>query len=179
MRYAKVFLSWIVLSLFIGAILYYTSTGQNKHVIFILTSGIGIFAGFVNVLVMYSFASRKSGIFKEAIEIYNGKMNLYGKPEFTIKGRKIILDYDTGNGYLQTIEYIITKVDLTDLDKWLLETCKKNFDTIVVNNKIYAIFYSSWGYKGKKYKERIERKIDELNKCIEKNTFVNDAYYPV
>ncbi|WP_318940843.1 hypothetical protein [Lutibacter sp.] len=158
-----------------GTFLYFSSSDQNRFVIIIIFASLGLIVGLVKVLLISSLASSKSEIFKEAIKMYKGKMNIYGKPEFIIKDRKIILDYDTGKGYLKTIEYIITNVDLTDLNKRVIEKCKMEFDTIVVNNRIYAIFYSSWGYKGKKYKERIERKIDEINKCIEKNTLANNV----
>ncbi|MDX1830502.1 MAG: hypothetical protein R3342_13260 [Lutibacter sp.] len=175
MKYIKVFFLWFTILLLVGTFLYFSSSDQNRFVIIIIFASLGLIVGLVKVLLISSLASSKSEIFKEAIKMYKGKMNIYGKPEFIIKDRKIILDYDTGKGYLKTIEYIITNVDLTDLNKRVIEKCKMEFDTIVVNNRIYAIFYSSWGYKGKKYKERIERKIDEINKCIEKNTLANNV----
>ena len=169
MKYIKVFSLWFTILFLVGIFLYLSSSDQNRYVIIIIFASLGFIVGLVKVLLLNSLASSKSEIFKEAIKMYKGKMNFYGKPEFTIKGRKIILDYNTGRGHLKTIEYIITNVDLSDLNKRVIDKCKQEFDTIVVNNKIYAIFYSSWGYKGEKYKERIEGKIDEINKCIVNN----------
>jgi len=170
MKYIKTFFIWFLLSLLFGAVLYYNSTGQNRYVILVIFIFLGIILGFVHVLSLRLSASRKSSIFDEALKMYHGKKNLDGKPEFTIKGRKVILDYDTEYSYFRLFEYIITNVDLSDLDKELIEICKKEFDTIVVNNKVYAIFYSQWGYQGNKYRERIEKKIDEINKCTENHT---------
>jgi len=170
MRYAKTFFTWFLLSLLFGAVLYFNSTEQNRYVILVIFTIIGIVLGLVHVLTLRLSASRKSSIFDEAIKMYHGKMNLEGKPEFTLKGRRIIFDYDMEYGYFRLFEYIITNVDLSYLDKNLIEICKKEFDTIVVDNKVYAIFYSQWGYQGRKYRERIEKKIDEINKCIENHT---------
>ena len=108
MKNTKVVFIWFALSLLLGTILYFTSSGQNRHVIFIILGSLGLIVGLLNILFMSFFSSSKSTIFEEAVKMYNGKMNIFGKPEFTIKGRKIILDYDKGNGYLQTFEYIIT-----------------------------------------------------------------------
>ena len=67
---------------------------------------------------------------------------------------------------------MIANIDLTDLDQSQINKCNNKFEIIEKNNRIYAVIYSSWGYKGEKFKERIENKIEQINEClkVEPNT---------
>jgi len=40
-----------------------------------------------------------------------------------------------------------------------------------ISLQIYAVIYSSWGYKGEKFKERVENKIAQINECLQINNF--------
>ena len=105
--------------------------------------------------------------------MYNGKVNINGETELIIKNKKIILDYKLEQIGIRAAEYIIANIDLTDFEQSHIEECKKEFEIIEKNNRIYAVIYSSWGYKGEKFKKRVENKIELINSCVKGEIFTN------
>ena len=55
-------------------------------------------------------------------------------------------------------EYVIAGVALPQLNDAQLKSCKKIVDIKESDGKFYAIIYASWGYQGKKFRNRLEQK---------------------
>ncbi len=166
MKYIKIILFWIVLSITLGLIIKYTNSEVEGNGIFIIMMSIGLLIGSINAFLTYFGSKSKMKIFTEAMKMYNGKVNINGETELIIKDKKIILDYKLEQIGIRAAEYIIANIDLTDFEQSQIEKCKKEFEIIEKNNRIYAVIYSSWGYKGEKFKERIENKIEQINECV-------------
>jgi len=159
-------LFWIALSIVLGLLIKFANSEVEGNEIFILMMSIGLLIGSINAFLTYFGAKSKKRIFAEAMKMYKGKVNINGETELIIKDKKIILDYKLEQIGIRAAEYIIANIDLTDFDYSQIEKCKNEFEIIEKNNRIYAVIYSSWGYKGEKFKERIENKIEQINECV-------------
>ena len=166
MKYLKIILFWTALSGVLGLIIKYSNSEVEGSGIFIILMIIGLFIGSINALLSYFGSKSKRKIFTEAMIMYNGKVNVNGETELIIKNKKIILDYKLEQIGIKAAEYIIANIDLTDFEQSQIEKCKKEFEIVEKNNRIYAVIYSSWGYKGEKFKERIENKIEQISECV-------------
>ncbi len=113
-------------------------------------------------------SDRESEIFNEAIKIFNGKLNYHGNPEFQFNNRNVLIEYDFETGTRGGYEYIIALIDISDIDNLIRKKINSKFDIIEKNNKIYIEIYSSWGYQGNKFKERLNEKIEKLNSELTK-----------
>ena len=167
MKYIRIILIWITISIVLGFILNY-SFKINENGFFAIILGIGFIIGLVKSFLIYFASSRKSSIFAQARKMFNGKINLKGETELSIKGWKIILDYTLehiGNG---AFEYVIAKIDLSNTLNDIMAKTKAKFDIVELNNKTYAVVYCSWGYKGDEFKERIENILVQIEKTLNK-----------
>lgn len=173
MKYLKIILFWTALSGALGLIIKYSNSEVEGSGIFIILMFIGLFMGSINALLSYFGSKSKRKIFAEAMIMYNGKVNINGETELIIKNKKIILDYKLEQIGIRAAEYIIANIDLTDFEQSHIEECKKEFEIIEKNNRIYAVIYSSWGYKGEKFKKRVENKIELINSCVKGEIFTN------
>lgn len=173
MKYFRIILLWLTLSLILGLIIKGTNSEIQENGFLLLFIILGLILGSIKVLLTYVGTKNKIKIFEEARKIYNGKININGETELIIKEKKVILDYKLEQIGTKISEYIIANVDLTDIEKSIIENCKNKPEIIERNKNIYAVIYSSWGYKGEKFKERIENKIQEINECVKKKTATN------
>lgn len=113
--------------------------------------------------------NRKTKIFNETIKLFNGKINYQGYPEFQYNNRNITIEYEFESRTIGGYEYIITLIDISDIENMVRKKLKSEFDIVNNKNKIYVQFYSSWGYQGDKFKERLNEKINKLNSELNKN----------
>jgi hypothetical protein len=174
MRYIKIILVWIAISIPFG-FLFKNILETNQNGVFAVFMSIGLLIGSIKAFLTYFASISKSSIFTDAKEIFNGKINLNGETELIIKGRKIILDYKLENNGRGVAEFIIAKVDLTNIDSGIKTTLKQKFDIIELNGRTYAVVYCSWGYKGEKFKDRIEMKLQQIDDFIKEKTFANTS----
>jgi hypothetical protein len=123
----------------------------------------------IRYLIRTFFVSdRESNILNESIRIFNGKLNYYGNPEFQFNNWNVIIEYDFETGTRGGYEYIIALIDISDIDKLIRKKLDFKFDIIEKDHKIYIKIYSSWGYQGIKFKERLNDKIGMLNSELNK-----------
>ena len=71
------------------------------------------------------------------INRFNAKINHQGYPEFQFRNRKIIVKYDFELGTRGGYEYIISLIDISDIDKMYRKKLHSEFDLIEKNNKVY------------------------------------------
>jgi len=122
---------------------------------------------FIRYLLKTFFVpNRTNEIFDDALITFGGKINKFGNPEFKINNKTIILEYDFETGTGGAYEYIIALIDISDIDKSIVGKLSSKFDLIEKNKNNYIQVYTSWGYQGGKFKERIIEKIDTLNSEI-------------
>ena len=173
MKYLKIFLFWIGLSLLVGLLVKFSTSEINGNGIFVVFISIGFIIGSISVFLSYLSARNKIKIFDEAMKMYHGKVNSNGETELRIKEKSVILDYKLDQFGMKVTQYIIANIDFTDVKKPLLENCKYKFDIIEKNHRTYVVIYCSWGYKGKRFKERVENKIEQINECVKLKTDTN------
>lgn len=119
---------------------------------------------FVKYILKTFFATkRRDRILDEIKIIFNGRLNFRGNPEFEYQNRNITIEYDFETGTRGAYEYIIALIDISDIDDVIIKKLDKKFDFIEKHNKVYIEIYSSWGYQGSKFKERLDEKISLLN----------------
>lgn len=133
--------------------------------IFILTS---IFFFQKYLIKAFFVPNRKTKIFNEIIKLFNGKINYQGNPEFQYNNRNITIEYEFESRTIGGYEYIIAFIDISDIENTVRKKLTSAFDIVNAKNKIYVQFYSSWGYQGVKFKERLNEKIDKLNAELNK-----------
>jgi len=166
MKHLKNIFLWLALATVLALIIKYYNPDIKGIGLYIIIMSIGLSIGIVNAFLSYYGSKARNNIFDEAVEIFDGKVNINGETELTIKGKRIVLDYQLEYAGKSAGEYIIAYIDLSGFDASQIKKCKKEFEIITENNKFYAVVYSSWGYKGEKFKERIESKIDFINECL-------------
>jgi len=170
MNYFKNISIWIALSFL--PIAYFINTYPEIDSTFIVTAFIFLaFAlGSVRYLLKSTFSkNRKQNIFAVLAAQYNGTFNANGNPELKIGQWRVVLDYDTGFANHRFFEYIISYIDISGLEKDMIEKCNRKFETEDINGKIYIRIFSSYRYEGNTFGERIEQKIAELDKLIAEN----------
>ncbi len=122
---------------------------------------IGIF-----VIINWAKLSFKSNIEQDAKFIFSAKEDLSGNLILEFQGYKILLDYDLSYNIYGTSEYIIANVILPKLNDVQLKACKNITDIKESKGKLYAIIYTSWGYQGEKFRNRLEKKLTQISACI-------------
>ncbi len=166
MKYLKIILFWISLSIIAGLIIKFFVYEEMAIGFFIIFLCIGLMLGSLRASLSFYGSRSKMNIFSEVIKMYNGKRNFKGEPEIVIKNRKIILGYKLEHVGNRVAEYLIANIDLTNVEKSQINNCKKHFEIVESKKNIYAIVYCSWGYKGDAFKKRIKKKIDQINDCL-------------
>ena len=152
-----------------GSFLALTNDGGNKTFVVLLFTGIGWLIGSIRFLTYDIFAvNRRARIYKQAKAKFNGKMNEIGYLEIFIKDRKVLLDYGVAP-FTILYEYIASYVEITDLENTLISSGNSKFRTEEVNHKPFVRINSYWGHKGYKFDERMNKKIDELNRNLAEN----------
>lgn len=169
MKYIRVILIWITISIILGFILKYVYEIKENG-FFVIILGMGLIIGLVKSFLIYFASSSKSEIYAQARKMFNGKINLNGETELLINDRKIILDYKLETIGNRAFEYVIAKIDLTNTPNDILTKFKEKFDIIELNNRTYAVIHCSWGFKGAEFKVKIEKKLIEIENALnEKN----------
>lgn len=120
----------------------------------------------VFIIVKLAKSSLKTDIEQDAKKYFRAKEDLSGNLILKMQGYSIILEYDLTNNTRGLSEYIIANVALPALDSKQLKSCKKIVDIQENNGKFYAIIYASWGYRGQKFRERLEQKLGQIIACL-------------
>jgi len=120
------------------------------------------------MLKTFFATKRKDRILDEIKNIFNSRLNFRGNPEFEYQNRNIIIEYDFETGTRGAYEYIIALIDISDIDDVIRKKLNRKFDFIEKHNKVYIEVYSSWGYQGSKFRERLDEKISLLNSELAK-----------
>jgi len=164
MKFFQRIIIWILILFVVGLIIkiIYEVPGIGVLVLFII---IGLMIGISRAILTFFSSKRKKDIFKEALTVFSGKINLNGETEMIIKGRKVLLDYKLENSGKSAHELVIANVDVTDIGKKMLEKCKDGFEILEKNNRLYAVIYCSWGNNGEKFRKRVEQKIELIDEC--------------
>ena len=137
-----------------------------KQIVYSLALSIGFIIGLIQLFISYASSKSKVKIFSEAKKMFNGKINMNGETELMIKDRKVILNYELENIGVRASEYIIANIDITGIEVEKVHKCDNKLETLKKNNRTYAVIYCAWGYKGEKFRKRIENKIELINNCV-------------
>ena len=167
MKYIRVILIWIAISISLGFILKYTYEIEENG-FFVLLLGMGLIIGMVRAFLIYFALSSKSEIFTQARKMFNGKINLNGETELFINNRKIILDYKLETVGNRAFEYVIAKIDLTNIPRETIKKLKEKYEIIESNNRYYELVYCTWGNRGADFKKKIENKLVQIDNLIDK-----------
>lgn len=117
--------------------------------------------------------NRKTKIFNEIVKLFNGKINYQGAPEFQFNNRNVTIDYEFESRTIGGYEYIIALIDISDIENMVKKKLNSEFEIVHHKNKFYVQFYSSWGYHGAKFKERLNEKMNKLNSQLSNNDCQN------
>ena len=120
----------------------------------------------VFIIVKRAKSSLKTHIEQDAKKYFGAKVDLNGNLILEIQGYTIVLEYDLANNTRGLSEYIIANVELPKLNDKQLKSCKKIVDIQENNGKFYAVIYASWGYRGQKFRERLEQKLAQITACL-------------
>ncbi len=117
---------------------------------------------FVQIFLKYFFKNENQNIKHDLIKYFDAKENINGEMEILLNGRKILIEHDWQNSYRGVSEYIISYIDITEIDKEKNQELLKQYGIINRGGKIYLKIFSSWGYRGTKFKERNLEVIDKF-----------------
>ena len=121
----------------------------------------------VFLIVKRAKSSLKTDIEQDAKKYFGAKEDLSGNLILKMQGYSIFLDYDLAYDTRGMAEYVIAKIELPNPNDRQIKTCKKVVDIQKGNDgKFHAIVYASWGYQGKKFKERLEEKLSQITTCL-------------
>ena len=165
MKYIRTILLWTSSFLIFGFSLKYFLEIEENVIPFIF-GGMGLIIGLVKAILIRLSSSSKPEIFSQARKMFNGKINLNGETELLINDRKIILDYKLEDLGSRMNEYIIAKIDLTNIPRERINKLKEKYEIIELNNRFYEVVYCSWGNKGNDFKKRIENKLHQIEKNV-------------
>jgi len=127
---------------------------------------VGLFISYL--IVKYVLLDNKQDVYADLKQYFNARSHFNGGLELELANRKILVEYDTEISPGKVYEYILAYVDFSDIPREKLEKCRLNIDYTEKNGKTYAVIYSSWGYHGEKFRQRITEKISELEECFRK-----------
>ena len=167
MKYLRTILIWTIPFLIFGFSLKYFLDITDNVIAFII-GGMGLIIGFVKAILIKFSSSSKTEMFSQARKMFNGKINLNGETELLINERKIILDYKLEDLGSRMTEYIIAKIDLTNIPREKIKNLKEKYEIIESNNRFYEIVYCSWGNNGIDFKNIIENKLIQIDNLIDK-----------
>ena len=167
MKYLRTILLWTFVSLIFGFGLKYFLKTEDNIVAYIF-GVMGLIIGIVKAILINFSASNKSEIFSQARKMFNGKINLNGETELLVNNRKIILDYKLEDLGSRMSEYIVAKIDLTNIPREKIKKRKEKYEIIESGNRLYEVVYCTWGNKGNDFKMRIEDKINQIENLINK-----------
>ena len=68
-------------------------------------------------MLKYFFINEKEIIKQDLIKYFDAKRNLNGEYEIRIKERKIIVEFDWEDSIRGASEYIVSYIDISDLDR--------------------------------------------------------------
>lgn len=165
MKQINTIIIWTSIFLAIGfGVKYYEAFEDNAMVYFL--GGMGLTIGIVKAALLGYAESSKSKVFSQARTMFNGIVNANGETELSIDNRKIILDYKYEDLGTKATEYIIAKIDITDLPTSLREALKENYEIVEFNNRFYEIIYCTWGNNGAEFDKRITEKLEQIEDLI-------------
>ncbi len=119
------------------------------------------------VVVTLAKSSLKADIEQDAKKYFGAKQDLSGNLVMEMQGYTVLLEYDLAYNSRGMAEYIIANIALPKLRDEQLKKCKKVVDISEIDGKSYAIVYASWGYQGKKFRNRVAEKLLQLTTCID------------
>jgi len=130
--------------------------------ILIISIIIGIIFLISRILLKYFFKNEKEIIKQDLIKYFDAKVNLNGEYEIRLKERKIIVEYDWEDSVKGASEYIVSYIDISDLNKDKQDELSKRYGIVQRRGKTFLQIYSRWGYRGERFRERNNEIIELL-----------------
>jgi len=128
--------------------------------------GIIIIYLIINKIAEIIITNSKEDVINDLKKYFNARKSLQDYWKIDFNGKNILVFYDTEINPEKISEYVIAYIETDAATKSILEKCPLNLDFTNINFKPYIVIYATWGYRGEKFKMRLENKLLEIEKCL-------------